>query len=225
MEGDRADERWLVHRAPARARWRSPHVRRTKGSALIEVLTTARNVLGACRPLSGTTVLRQPATLRRQPQHPRSSAPRQSPSRTVYNSPAGPLEADLATAKLLARTDPNARISSSQPPLLKCCDDRLNPPWIARSSRATIASDGENLATECFGAGYQFYPIGPAHCIAEILMPVGPRMTTNNTGRKNRIIGTVSFGGSAAAFFSASFMRMSRFSCAMTRKLWPSGVP
>jgi hypothetical protein len=56
-------------------------------------------------------------------------------------------------------------------------------------------------------------------------MPVGPRMTTNSTGRKNRIIGTVSFGGSAAAFFSASFMRMSRFSCAMTRRLWPSGVP
>jgi hypothetical protein len=132
MEGDRADERWLVHRAPARARWRSPHVRRTKGSALIEVLTTARNVLGACRPLSGTTVLRQPATLRRQPQHPRSSAPRQSPPRTVYNSPAGPLEAALATAKLLAHTDPNACIPSSQPPLPKCCDDRLNPPSTSR---------------------------------------------------------------------------------------------
>jgi hypothetical protein len=26
----------------------------------------------------------------------------------------------------------------------------------------------------------------------------------NSTGRKNRIIGTVSFGGSAAAFFSTS---------------------
>ena len=44
------------------------------------------------------------------------------------------------------------------------------------------------------------------------LMPVGPRMTTNSTGRKKTIIGTVSFGGRAAAFFSASFMRMSRFS-------------
>ena len=40
-------------------------------------------------------------------------------------------------------------------------------------------------------------------------------MTTNSTGRKNRIIGTVSFGGRPAAFFSASDMRMSRFSCAM----------
>ena len=53
----------------------------------------------------------------------------------------------------------------------------------------------------------------------------GPRMTMNSTGRKNRIIGTVSFGGSAAAFFSASDMRMSRFSCAITRNVWPSGVP
>jgi hypothetical protein len=117
MKGDRVDERSLLHRAPARARWRSPHARRTKGSALIEVWTTARNALGACRPPSGTTVRRQPATPRRQPQHPRSTAPRQSPSRTVCNSPAGPLEAGRATAKLLAHTDPNAAcISSSQPP-------------------------------------------------------------------------------------------------------------
>ena len=50
-------------------------------------------------------------------------------------------------------------------------------------------------------------------------------MTTNSTGRKNRIIGTVSFGGRPAAFFSASDMRMSRFSCAMTRSVVPSGVP
>ena len=39
------------------------------------------------------------------------------------------------------------------------------------------------------------------------------------------IIGTVSFGGSAAAFFSASDMRMSRFSLAMTRSAVPTGVP
>ena len=44
-------------------------------------------------------------------------------------------------------------------------------------------------------------------------------MTMNSTGRKNRIIGTVSLGGSAAAFFSASDMRMSRFSCAITRSV------
>ncbi len=49
------------------------------------------------------------------------------------------------------------------------------------------------------------------------LIAAGPRMTTNSTGRKNRIIGTVSLGGSDAAFFSASDWRMSRFSLAMTR--------
>ena len=104
------------------------------------VSTTARNVLVACRPTSGTIVFRQPTIPRHQPQHPRSSAPRQSPSKTVSNSLAAPLEADLAIAKLLAHTDPNAaRIPSSQPPLLKCCDGRLNPPWIARPSRATTA--------------------------------------------------------------------------------------
>ena len=56
-------------------------------------------------------------------------------------------------------------------------------------------------------------------CVAITRMAAGPRMTTNSTGRKNRIIGTVSFGGSAAAFFSASDMRMSRFSCAITRSV------
>jgi hypothetical protein len=126
MEGDRAVERWLVPRSPARARWRSPHVRRTKGSALIEVLMTARNVLVASRPPSGTTVRRQPATPRRQRQHPRSRAPRQSPPRIVYNSPAVLLETGLAIVKL------PACISSSQPPLLECCDDRLNPPSTPR---------------------------------------------------------------------------------------------
>ena len=38
-------------------------------------------------------------------------------------------------------------------------------------------------------------------------MAAGPMMTPNSTGRKNRIIGTVSFGGRAAAFFSALFIR------------------
>src|SRR5712691_11026992 len=113
-----------------------------QGGTLIEVLTTARNASGACHPPSETTVRRQLATPRRQPQHPRSSAPKQSPSRTVYNSLAGPLEAALAFAKFLPHTDPNAAcIPSSQPPLLKCCDDRLNPPWVARSSRAMTVED------------------------------------------------------------------------------------
>jgi hypothetical protein len=40
----------------------------------------------------------------------------------------------------------------------------------------------------------------------------GPMMTANSTGKKNTIIGTVSFGGNEAAFFSASDKRISRFS-------------
>jgi hypothetical protein len=44
------------------------------------------------------------------------------------------LETGLAIAKLPAHRYPKrARISSSQPPLLECCDDRLNPPSIRGS--------------------------------------------------------------------------------------------
>ncbi len=47
----------------------------------------------------------------------------------------------------------------------------------------------------------------------------------NSTGRKNRIIGTVSLAGRAAAFFSAADRRRSRFSLAITRSALASGVP
>ena len=52
-----------------------------------------------------------------------------------------------------------------------------------------------------------------------------PMITRNITGRKNTIIATDSFGGSAAAFYSASCMRISRFSLAITRKAVLTGVP
>jgi hypothetical protein len=55
------------------------------------------------------------------------------------------LETGMAIAKLPAHRYPKrAHISSSQPPLLECCDDRLNPPWIARSSRETTAQAGRS---------------------------------------------------------------------------------
>ena len=57
------------------------------------------------------------------------------------------------------------------------------------------------------------------------VIPAGPKITTKMTGKKNRIIGTVSFGGRAAAFFSASAMRSLRFSWARTRKADAKGVP
>ena len=61
------------------------------------------------------------------------------------------------------------------------------------------------------------------NCIETII--AGPKMITKMTGRKNKIIGTVSFGGKAAAFFSASAMRSLRFSWARTRSAEPKGVP
>ncbi len=62
------------------------------------------------------------------------------------------------------------------------------------------------------------------HWVRMIWMTAGVMITTNSTGRKNRIIGTVSFGGSAAAFFSASIMRRSRLSW-LTPQACPTGVP
>jgi hypothetical protein len=53
----------------------------------------------------------------------------------------------------------------------------------------------------------------------------GVRMAANRPGRKNRIIGTVRVGGSAAAFFSAAVIRWSRLSWLKTRSPAPSGVP
>jgi hypothetical protein len=136
MDPDRADGRWPVHRAPVRARWQSPHVQRTKGSALIEVLTTARNVLVACRPTSGTTVRRHRPTPRRQAQHPRSTVLAQSLSKIVYRSPAGPLPAGLAKPQWLAHIDPNdACISSSQPPFAEVLRRSVESAQYAAASR------------------------------------------------------------------------------------------
>ena len=50
-------------------------------------------------------------------------------------------------------------------------------------------------------------------------------ITMNSTGKKNRIMGTVSLGPKAAAFFSASAMRISRVSLASTLSAWPIAVP
>lgn len=53
----------------------------------------------------------------------------------------------------------------------------------------------------------------------------GPRITINKTGKKNKIIGTVSLGGNEAAFASASDCRISRFSLAIVLSAAPTGVP
>jgi hypothetical protein len=61
--------------------------------------------------------------------HPHSTAPLRSPPRTADDPQSALLAAVLAIAKRLALTDPNTAFAcSSQPPLSKCCDDRLNLP-------------------------------------------------------------------------------------------------
>jgi hypothetical protein len=53
------------------------------------------------------------------------------------------LETGLTIAKLPAHRYPKcARIPSSQPPLLECCDDRLNPPCISRSAARSVEACG-----------------------------------------------------------------------------------
>ncbi len=59
----------------------------------------------------------------------------------------------------------------------------------------------------------------------ETVIPAGAKITTKITGKKKRIMGTVNFGGSAAAFFSASAIRSLRFSWARTRRAEAKGVP
>src|SRR5262249_35429849 len=100
-------------------------------------------------------------------------------------------------------------------------------PRYQEGARPTDRQGGQCQNEEASGRGAQRR--GGAHVrqwnAAIALMAAGPRITTNSTGRKNTIIGTVSLGGSAAAFFSASDMPMSRFSCDITRSVCAIGVP
>ena len=85
--------------------------------------------------LSEPSVSRQAATHRPRPQHPRCSFPLRSPTRTGAVHRVPPQAAGLVTATALAQTDPTAAFEcSSQPPPSGCCDDRLNPPNMCRSS-------------------------------------------------------------------------------------------
>ena len=80
---------------------------------------------------------------------------------------------------------------------------------------------GKGLAQRIFeGPDHRFNqppPMVEATEPVKTLIMAGDRMTMNSTGRKKMIRGTVSLGGRAAAFFSASIMRASRPSSAMTR--------
>ena len=145
---------------------------------------------------------------------PRGSEPRRAPAtRRSLSVPAG------RCSTTASPPSPPGRGSPTRP---RTCRARSAAPMSSairvRTSRAGAATTESRKRT--------FRPRGPeAHFQPKTWISAGVMMTTNSTGRKNRIIGTVSFGGSAAAFFSASFMRMSRLSCDSTRSACPSGVP
>ena len=67
-------------------------------------------------------------------------------------------------------------------------------------------------------------PPGPMS-LSEISHAAGPRITTNSTGRMNKINGMVMIAGRRAAFSSARIMRSLRNSADSTRSADASGVP
>ena len=88
-----------------------------------------------------------------------------------------------------------------------------SPPTADEHSGAMAAALGDVRAVAgAVSAGVpqpylQWDPRPDDHFHSKTWTRAGMMMKTKSTGRKNRIIGTVSFGGSAAAFFSAAFMR------------------
>ena len=118
-------------RAPGRAGSRFPPARQIAHTAAWAASMMMQTPLVACRPPPGTNVFPQRATLPRQIPHLHSTVPPRSQPRTAGDPHAAPRRVGLAIEEHPALTDPNAAsASSSQPPLSKCCDDRLNPPWL-----------------------------------------------------------------------------------------------
>ncbi len=135
MPPGRAVERSPAWNSPAHGRARSPPAPPTRGTARRAALPRVQTSLVACRLPSGTILFRQPATPRPRSQHPCLPRLRQSQPRTVDAHCALPLVVDQVTSMAPAQIDPNAAFDcSSQPPLSRCCDDRLNPPSTSRSN-------------------------------------------------------------------------------------------
>src|SRR4051794_14203063 len=93
-----------------------------------------------------------------------------------------------------------------------------SPPWRPPRMRAsTIAT-----SARCF----MRRAIGAANSRNRHHLDDGRRNDDGKQDRqKNKIIGTVSFGGGECAFFSAMVIRISRLSCATTRNAVPRGRP
>ncbi len=99
----------------------------------------AQGVMVACPRPPETTVLRPPAILDRLLPHPHSSVRRQWPPRTAPAPNAVQPVGDPVSAAWPVSPDPTFFSSSLQPPSLKCCNDRLNPPSTPASPSATAA--------------------------------------------------------------------------------------
>src|SRR3954471_18868906 len=127
-----AGERSPVCPGPVRDTARSPRVQRTPDTARRVASRMAQAIGVTPRPPPGTSGPPARATRRPLSPRPRSTDPPQSPPRTAAGSPAAPCLVGQATpATRLVAPDPSAVSQpSSQPPLSRCCDGHLNPPYL-----------------------------------------------------------------------------------------------
>ena len=113
-----------------RGRSRSPPAQRTTGNGPNAARTPQ---MVASRHPRGTTGSRPPATRQPRPQHPHSTAHARSPPRTAdrcSRRATGGRPGDRIAGRPVAagrpvRSSPHLPTSRS-----RCCDDRLNPPWV-----------------------------------------------------------------------------------------------
>jgi Flp pilus assembly protein TadD len=115
------------------------------------------------------------------------------------------LQGRFGEAESIARADLPSNEAAANVAYLRQMLAQQGRPENATAAHARLRRSNLVLPPRKRGEGVQVLRI--RHLSAITLMIAGPRITMNNTGRKNTIIGTVSCGGRAAAFFSAAVMR------------------
>ncbi len=116
---------------PAPATARSAPAPQRRDNAWKAAPTTATGETAPSHPPHGTNGCRPAAILPPPSPRPRSTSRRRSTPRTAAGVPATPPEAGQATSACHAKPDPNdADPPSHPPPPIRCCDDRLKPPWL-----------------------------------------------------------------------------------------------
>jgi len=114
---------------PAPCRARSPRAPRTTDTVRTAPSTMPQASMVACRPPPGTSEILLAAIPPRRSPLPRSTSPPRSTSRSAAAHRAVPPLVGQANAICPAGLCLNAASQpSSQPPLSRCCDDRLKPP-------------------------------------------------------------------------------------------------